>query len=176
MTESSYPPKSVPIPRPEFIRYTCGFEDYNEYQHSGQEVFTMLDLAARRYAGKKINGFRRVLDFACGSGRVMQYVGDGPKLYGCDIAAPLVSFAKSVCTRANVFTNDFEPPLGIRGGLFDLVYAFSVFSHLAEDLEMRWLQELHRVGAPDCLYLLTVHGDWVIEATLGEERARAEAA
>jgi SAM-dependent methyltransferase len=136
----------------------------------------MLDLAARRYARKKINGFRRVLDFACGSGRVMQYIGDGPKLYGCDIAAPLVSFAKNVCTRATVFTNDFEPPLDIREGLFDLVYAFSVFSHLAEDLEMRWLQELHRVGAPDCLYLLTVHGDWVIEATLGEERARAEAA
>jgi hypothetical protein len=75
-----------------------------------------------------------------------------------------------------VCDNDFDPPLDFRDGLFDLVYSFSVFSHLEKELEMRWLQELERVGSSGCLYLFTVHGDWVVEATLGAERAQAEAA
>jgi hypothetical protein len=37
----------------------------------GLEVFTMLDLAARRYGGKPIGEFERVLDFGCGAGRIM---------------------------------------------------------------------------------------------------------
>jgi SAM-dependent methyltransferase len=176
MAEANDTPKPVLTPPPEFIRYTCGHENYEEYQRSGQEVFTMLDLAARRYGGKGICRFERVLDFACGSGRIMQYVPDGPKLYGCDISRPLVSFARGLCTHATVYNNDFNPPLDFRDGLFDLVYAFSVFSHLAEDIETQWLHELRRVGAAGCLYLLTVHGDWVIEATLGAERSQAEAA
>jgi hypothetical protein len=51
-----------------------------------------------------------------------------------------------------------------------------VFSHLPEDVEMSWLREFRRVGVQGCLYPLTVHGDWFIEATLGAERARAETA
>jgi SAM-dependent methyltransferase len=164
------------VPPAEFIRYTCGTEDYDEYQRSGREVFTMFDLAARRYGGKPMCQFKRVLDFACGAGRIIQFIPDGPKLYGCDVAKPLVAFVRSHYTHATVHNNDPEPPLDFRDSLFDLVYAFSVFSHLQEDVEMRWLQELQRVGAPECLYLLTVHGDWFIQATLGAERAQAEAA
>jgi SAM-dependent methyltransferase len=166
----------VHTPPIEYIRYTCGHENYGEYQRSGFEVFTMLDLAARRYSGKRICEFGRVLDFGCGAGRIMQYMPDGPRLFGCDVSKPLVLFARKSWPNNTVYNNDLEPPLDFRDGLFDLVYSFSVFSHLAQDLEMRWLGELLRIGASGCLYLLTVHGDWMIEATLGAERTQAEAA
>jgi SAM-dependent methyltransferase len=136
----------------------------------------MLDLAARRYGGKPIGEFERVLDFGCGAGRIMQYIPGGPKLYGCDVSKPVVSFTRNRYSHATVYNNDLAPPLDFRDGLFDLVYAFSVFSHLPEDVEMSWLREFRRVGVQGCLYLLTVHGDWFIEATLGAERARAETA
>jgi len=160
----------------EYIRYTCGHENFGEYQRSGFEMFTMLDLAARRYSGKRICEFERVLDFGCGTGRILQYVCEGPRLFGCDVSKPLVLFTRRSWPNNTVYNNDLEPPLDFRDGLFDLIYSFSVFSHLAQDLEIRWLRELLRIGAPGCLYLLTVHGDWVIEATLGAEREQAEAA
>jgi hypothetical protein len=62
---------SVHAPPVEFLQYTCGTQDYDEYQRSGREVFTMLDLAARRYGGKPICEFKRALDFGCGAGRIM---------------------------------------------------------------------------------------------------------
>jgi SAM-dependent methyltransferase len=164
------------LPPIEFIRYTCGYEDYDEYQRSGLEVFTMIDLAARHFGGKPVCEFERVLDFGCGAGRIMQYVPCETKLYGCDVNKPVVSFARNNYLHATVYNNDPEPPLDFRDGLFDLVYAFSVFSHLPHDVETRWLRELQRVGALGCLYLITIHGDWFIEATLGAERAPAEAA
>jgi SAM-dependent methyltransferase len=107
---------------------------------------------------------------------MMQYIPGGPKLYGCDVSKPVVSFTRNRYPHATVYTNDPTPPLDFRDGLFDLVYAFSVFSHLSEDVETSWLRELRRVGAPACLYLLTVHGDWFIEAALGAEQAQAAAA
>jgi hypothetical protein len=88
----------------------------------------------------------------------------------------LVLFVKSHFPHATVYHSDLDPPLDFRDGLFDLVYSFSVFSHLQQDVEMRWLQELERIGAPECLYLFSCHGDWWIKATLGPERAEAEAA
>lgn len=136
----------------------------------------MLDLATRRYSGKRICEFESVLDFGCGAGRIIQYVPSGPGLYGCDVSNPLVVHAQSHYPDTSVYCNNMNPPLDFRDGLFDLIYSFSVFSHLSQDLEIEWLRELLRIGGPGCLYLLTVHGDWVIEATLGAEREQAEAA
>jgi hypothetical protein len=77
--------------------------------------------------------------------------------------------------RAAFYRNDLMPPLIYRNGLFNLVYSFSVFSHLRHDVEEAWLAELARVGAPGCVYLLTVHGEWVIEKTLGADTETARA-
>jgi hypothetical protein len=60
-------------------------------------------------------------------------------------------------------------------GEFDLIYSFSVFSHLDEEVEMIWLEELARVGKPRAGYLLTIHGDWFIETSLPPDEASAVA-
>jgi SAM-dependent methyltransferase len=156
----------IQIPPMELIQYTCGTDDPCEYVRSGQEVATMFTLAATRYGGA-LDSQGAVLDFGCGSGRLLggMNFGQAP-VTGCDVGAPVAAFSKEFYPNARVFHTDLMPPLPFSDGEFGLVYSFSVFSHLTEEVERAWLEELRRVGSKDCLYLITVQGEWMIEATL----------
>jgi len=163
-----------PRPPADLIRYIAGIDDYDEIVRSGAEVFTMFDLATQRLAGKPIRDFHRILDFGCGIGRVLQFFPDGPELFGCDVNKPVTEFAKHAFPRAEIRRNNLMPPMEYAERTFDLIYSYSVFSHLSLTVENSWLEELRRIGAKGCFYLVTVHGDWMIEATLGGEQTKAE--
>jgi SAM-dependent methyltransferase len=55
--------------------------------------------------------------------------------------------------------NALEPPLPYGDGSFGLAYAFSVFTHLPEALQMSWVDEFGRVLRP---------GGYLLVSTLGE--------
>lgn len=57
-----------------------------------------------------------------------------------------------------VFLNGFVPTLPIPDHHFDIVTAFSVFTHI-DDLESPWLLELRRVLKPGGLFYLTIHDE-----------------
>jgi SAM-dependent methyltransferase len=164
----------APPPSTDLIRYVVGIDDYGEFLRSGAEVFTMFDLAARRYGGKSMSEFNKILDFGCGIGRILQFIPEGPSVCGCDVNQWVSEYTKRTHRRAEIYCNSLMPPLKYPAGTFDLIYSFSVFSHLSLAVERAWLEELERIGATECLYLVTIHGDWVIEATLGDEREKAE--
>jgi SAM-dependent methyltransferase len=160
-------PLVAPVPNDDLIRYTCGHGDAAEYVRSGGEVATQLELASRRFFGVSIADFKSVLDFGCGSGRVLGSLDFGrAEVSACDIGEGVAAFARAAFPRVRVFHSGLKPPLPFEPGEFDLIYSFSVFSHLDQDIEAIWLEELARVGKPGAAYLLTVHGDWFIEATL----------
>src|SRR5262249_14848680 len=50
-------------------------------------------------------------------------------------------------------------PLRYRDASFDLVYAFSVFTHLPESLQLAWMGELRRVLRPGGYLLISLHGE-----------------
>lgn len=158
-------PPNVPA---DLMRYTCGFEDPAEYDRTGLEVATMLDLALLLHTGRRVADFDTVLDFGCGSGRLARHMRPAGVLHGCDVNRQVVQWCDAHLPHGQFHQNGLLPPLRFGAGEFDLVYSFSVFSHLRLDVEQAWLAELARVGAPGCVYLLTVQGDWMIEATLGE--------
>jgi len=167
---SDYATPETPV---ELIKYTCGTESAEEFLRSGFEAASMFNLALKKYAGRLFADFATILDFGCGCGRITRFVGTEGELFGCDVNPVVVNFCKTHFPRASFYKNSLMPPLIYRDGLFDLIYSFSVFSHLRQDVEDAWLAELARVGAPGCIYLLTVQGDWMIEATLGAEAAAA---
>lgn len=157
---------NIKIPPVELIRYTCGPISANDYIRSGLEVATMLTLATNRFGGKLID-HGPILDFGCGSGRILGAMEFGrAEVIGCDVGSQLVAFASEAYPSFQILQSPLMPPLLFEDNRFKLIYSFSVFSHLEEKVEQAWLQELHRVGAPNCLYLLTVQGEWMIEATL----------
>jgi SAM-dependent methyltransferase len=169
---SAYREPTVPA---ELIRYTCGHDDYESYLRSGYEVASMFDLAVSKTFGRRIDEYDKVLDFGCGAGRLARFM-HPRELFGCDVNAAVVDFCTETISRGRFDRNDLLPPLPYADETFELVYAFSVFSHLRQDIEEAWLAELVRVGARGCIYLLTVHGDWVIEQTLGVEAEAARRA
>jgi predicted SAM-dependent methyltransferase len=60
---------------------------------------------------------------------------------------------------ADVTVNDLAPPLPYADSSLDLVYAFSVFTHLSVQLQHAWMQDCVRVLRP---------GGWLLISTLGE--------
>jgi len=40
------------------------------------------------------------------------------------------------------------PPMSYEDNMFDFVYSISIFTHLPEDMQFAWLQELQRITKP----------------------------
>jgi ubiquinone/menaquinone biosynthesis C-methylase UbiE len=102
---------------------------------------------------------RRVLDFGCGSGRLLRQFLDEARLaefHGSDIDEEVVSWTRShLCPPiANVRVNSGKPPLDYPDDHFDLVMALSVFTHIADGWS-DWLLEIRRVLKPGGLLIAT---------------------
>jgi SAM-dependent methyltransferase len=114
---------------------------------------------------------KRVLDFGCGAGRTLRHFADQAgeaELWGCDIDEPSITWMREhVSPPFHVFTNGSEPPLDRPDESFDLIWAISVFTHLAENWS-RWLAELNRVLKPDGLLFATFMGRGMVEEIAGE--------
>jgi SAM-dependent methyltransferase len=104
---------------------------------------------------------RQILDFGCGVGRVLiPAVRDAPEaeFWGCDVHAPSIEWLRPrVPQRVHVLHTAESPPSELPGAHFDLVYAYSVFTHLMDSWSA-WLVELHRVLRDDGLLIATVFG------------------
>ncbi|MBF0216669.1 MAG: class I SAM-dependent methyltransferase [Candidatus Omnitrophica bacterium] len=112
-------------------------------------------------SGVSFFGSREFLDFGCGTGRLAQlfsgYMPDA-KLYGCDVKSYLVKRCARLVPRGNFFVNGVVPPLDLEDGSVDMVFAYSVFTHLKEDAHIQWLREFSRVLKKGGYAVLTTHG------------------
>jgi SAM-dependent methyltransferase len=114
---------------------------------------------------------KRVLDFGCGAGRTLRHfveeAGDA-EISGCDIDAVSVDWINAnLNPPVRAFVNDESPPLPRPDGSFDLIYAFSVFTHLTDSWSV-WLLELQRLLAPGGILIATFLGAGMAELVAGE--------
>jgi SAM-dependent methyltransferase len=115
---------------------------------------------------------RRVLDFGCGVGRVLRHFGPETaegEFWGCDIDRPSIAWMREhMSPPFHVFECDEAPSLPQQDRYFDLIYAFSVYTHLT-DHWAGWLLEHHRVLADDGLLLASFLGEGMYWEQTGEE-------
>ncbi len=101
----------------------------------------------------------RVLDFGCGWGRTLRtFLNDiDPKnLHGVDAQDWLIKIAEETTMNGVAFRKvDQTPPTGLPSSDYDLIYAYSVFSHLSERTANAWIQEFNRLLRPGGLLCLT---------------------
>ncbi len=119
------------------------------------------DKVRRRYASHSGRGLREscVLDFGCGWGRLTRLFArdvEPGKLFGCDPVQPILDLCRDNGVPATLARTEFVPedlPFDQR---FDLVYAFSVFTHLSEVAHEACLSALHRSLTPGGLLVVTI--------------------
>jgi SAM-dependent methyltransferase len=114
---------------------------------------------------------KRVLDFGCGSARVLRQFADEAQtaeLWGCDVHGPSVQWVREhLSPPLHCFQNEPDPPLPLADGYLDLVWATSVFTHITDNWSS-WLLELHRVLRPGGTLIASFLGEGVWDAMLGE--------
>ena len=126
----------------------------------GQRCVNDLDDALRS-VGKNFTDFSDILDFGCGCGRAMIWLhqkSPASQIYGTDIDSEATDWCSENFPWAKCGSNDPKPPLAYEDGQFDLAYAISVFTHLDEEFQFLWLEELKRVIRPGGHVLITLHG------------------
>jgi SAM-dependent methyltransferase len=115
---------------------------------------------------------RRVLDFGCGAGRVLQEFlpeASSGEFWGCDLHAPTIAWLeRNLSPPLRFYVNDSRPSLPHPDGYFDLVYAISVFSHITHEWS-EWLLELHRILKPDGILVATFVGPTLWKYSLRTE-------
>jgi SAM-dependent methyltransferase len=117
--------------------------------------------------GQPLYSGSRVLDFGVGWGRILRFfahdVDDGG-LFGFDVYPEVVAIAQSCNVPGNLRVIDPFPPIAtIPPGSLDVVYAFSVFSHLNLSIAGDWMAEFARLLKPDGVVVVTTRARSFIE-------------
>jgi len=92
---------------------------------------------------------------------------------GVDVDREAIQWARRHLDFADFHAIATNPPLPFENGSLDIVYSFSVFSHLPESRATAWLTELARVTKSGALLVFTVMGRRCVDAYLeGREGER----
>jgi SAM-dependent methyltransferase len=116
--------------------------------------------SARSRHGKNIQDAGPILDFGCGSGRVIRHWRDScVPVHGPDYNTPHRFVHPPGCHLQNSALTGWSRPLLYADGQFGLIYALSVFTHLTAAQGDAWLAELRRVLRPGGWLLFSTHGE-----------------
>lgn len=116
--------------------------------------------AALNRSRLSLKQFRSILEFGCSYGRLTRHLfslAPEARISGCDILAREVLWSRKRYPQGRFLVNQAKPPVAFADGEFDLIYSYSVFTHLSEENHLNWLKELSRILQPGGVMLHTVH-------------------
>lgn len=162
-----------PLPPARLRVLVSGTADPSRFIQSGRRDAALIAETVR-HAGRPIERMGSILDFGCGCGRVVRHWTRLPmgEIYGSDHDARLVDWCRENLAFASFTTNSLAPPLSYGDEQFDLVYAFSVLTHLPAELGLAWVWELRRILHPGGFLLVTTQGDRYLDRLSERERDR----
>ena len=104
-------------------------------------------------------GALRLLDFACGTGRVLATLENfADPAEGIDISENMVAVARAKCARARLHVGDILADPGLLAGQFDVITCFRFLLNVESTMRQRVLARLREVLRPGGLLLVNVHG------------------
>ena len=132
-------------------------------------------LAALERAAFNMNRVDTILDFGCGSARLLRHFRclPGVRLIGADINPYCVEWCAENISGAEFHLNAEKPPLDfLENSSVNLVISYSVFTHIPLTLQKEWLAELFRIIKPGGIFLCTIVGAETAKQSLGTEEQK----
>ncbi len=162
--------QELPVPPPELRIHTYLDPAPEAYLSAGNEhVKKMIDILET--SGVSVEPGQRVLDFGCGDAmmvRHFRHIAESGEAWGVDINGTLMIWCQQHLSPPFKFaTTTSFPHLPFEEDYFDLIYSFSVFTHIC-DLAEAWLLELRRILRPGGVLYLTVHDNHTIDLLLNK--------
>lgn len=160
------------IPPPMLRHSSTGTADPRWFLESGRRGAEVVREVMRKCSVPP----RRILDFGCGSGRVARHLlAEDQVFHGVDWNEAVIRWCQKHLLQGRFLMGGLRPPLPLEPDLeLDLIYAFSVFTHMTEDLQQSWLEELGSRLAVGGVLAISTHGRAFVENLSAEERARFE--
>jgi SAM-dependent methyltransferase len=128
-----------------------------------REGFAAYQLFKRCYETHvgEIASCKGILDFGCGWGRIMRFfLRDVPpeKISGVDHSEEIIQICRETNQWCRFTAIEPDPPTSLEPDSFDVIYLYSVFSHLPEDMHLALLHEFKRLLVPGGLLIATTRG------------------
>jgi SAM-dependent methyltransferase len=145
--------------------------------HTMREGFDFYRRCVSLHKQYAVQPLRRVLDFGCGWGRVIRFFlkdVEPNDLYGIDLSERALAACRATNRWCQFLKTGQFPPTDFEAESFDLIYAYSVFSHLSEEVHRRWLEEFHRIANRGSVVVLTTFPREFLERCAAFEAGEGE--
>lgn len=155
----AYP--KFPVPPADMAFNALNHVDWTAYLESGRSHAAIFASVIRETVAHRSLA---ILEWGCGPGRIIRHMrqamaGCSVTLTGSDNSERAVSWCHDHLPDIDFIVNGDIPPLALRDEQFDVIYNFSVFTHLSEDAQIAWTHELYRLLKPGGLLICSTHGD-----------------
>ena len=150
-----------PVPPARLLFETAGHVSPAHYRDTGR---AHAQFFARLIGEHAPRSSLSVLEWGCGSGRIIRHLkaaglDPGARVIGVDVDRANIEWC-----RAHVQGIEFRecaalPPLPLADGTLDVVYHYSVWTHLTQASIEAWVKDMARALRDDGLMIGTSHGD-----------------
>jgi 2-polyprenyl-3-methyl-5-hydroxy-6-metoxy-1,4-benzoquinol methylase len=161
MPDKKYPKlsKFLPIATPDSVQKQWVGSSGETLLRQSVSFCNFLSANYTEFTGRALSR-ASILDFGCGWGRLLRlmlFYTDAANLYGCDaweVSLKLAMDARIGAKLAQSETIPEELPFG--DTQFDLIYAFSVFTHLSEKATLAAIAAMRKKIAKGGLLIITI--------------------
>jgi SAM-dependent methyltransferase len=157
----------LPVPPVEYMQRTINASDPRFYLVGGMVSFGAFVDQLFRHGD--LASVQRYLDWGCGCGRITGFFSTFTgiaEVRGCDIDPQTIAWCRENHQRGRFELIDPHPPMALPSGSFDLVTAYSVFTHLDREVQREWLAEMRRILVTGGLFLASIHGTFAASTGL----------
>ena len=156
---------------PDYMMFESYGLNYTKYYENGRKTAQwIIDIVSPFI---KLEN-KKVLDWGCGPARVVRHMptllGDSNKVFGTDYNPKTIQWCAQFIKSVEFSKNELDPPTPYDADTFDLIYGISIFTHLSEEKNITWFEELIRVSNIGAVFFLTTQGDAYLEKMTEKEK------
>ena len=174
-TSSAIESRLPALPDPDVQARFTGLSGDDTFRQACDAV-TVFRMAAQQSGLDLSRADLNVMDFGCGWGRITQVLlrdADPGNIVGVDTLQEAIDICIETGLTCEFAQVEPWPPSDLPDDVYDLIVAYSVFSHLSEENHMAWVEELAAKLKPGGAFVATTRPRQFI-TMVAELRARKD--